>query len=191
MHKYVFQCTNIFSSAQIYFSVHKYVFQCTNVFSSAQICNWIWWKPGYQSVPVPNWLPFCITKTITTRPEGLFNSVLESMFCTFRGAQVPISFAFCPSCGGSLRNDHQASADRGSSTCMLYIPDSWNEASKKRSDWDFLRMLIIMSVKLTLTDELLKVTSALKLLFSVIEGQCSGGQRSSKWGRQHFKTSSR
>ena len=60
---------------------------------------------------------------------------------------------------------------------MSYFPDSWNEASKKRSDWDFLRML--------------KVTSALKVIFSVIEDKCSGGQRSSKWGRQHFKTSSR
>ena len=38
-------------------------------------------------------------------------------------------------------------------------------------------MLIVMSVKPTLTDELFKVNSALKLiLFSVIEDQCSGGQ---------------
>ena len=63
---------------------------------------------------------------------------------------------------------------------MLYFPDSWNEASKKRSDWDFLRMLIVMSVKVTLTDKLLKVTSALRVIFSVIEDKCSGGQRSSK-----------
>ena len=35
-------------------------------------------------------------------------------------------------------------------------------------------MLIVMSVKPTLTDELLKVNSALKLIFSVIEDQCSG-----------------
>ena len=41
-------------------------------------------------------------------------------------------------------------------------------------------MLIVMSVKPTLTDELLKVNSALKLIFSVIEDQCSGGQWSSK-----------
>ena len=34
-----------------------------------------------------------------------------------------------------------------------------------------------MSVKPTLTDELLKVNSALKLIFSVIEDQCSGGQQ--------------
>ena len=52
-------------------------------------------------------------------------------------------------------------------------------------------MLIVMSVKPTLTGELLKVNSALKLMFSVIEDRCSGGQRSSKWGRQHFKPSSR
>ena len=36
-------------------------------------------------------------------------------------------------------------------------------------------MLIVMSVKPTLTDELLKVNFALKSIFSVIEGQCSGG----------------
>ena len=36
-------------------------------------------------------------------------------------------------------------------------------------------MLIVMSVQPTLTDELLKVNSALKLIFSVIEVQCSGG----------------
>ena len=104
VHKYIFQRTNIFFSAQIYFPVHKYissaricfsvhkfifqctnifpvheyVFQCTNIFSSAQICNW---RPGYHCLPAPNWLPFCTTKTITTRPEGLFNSILESMFC--------------------------------------------------------------------------------------------------------------
>ena len=55
--KYIFQCTNLFFSAQIYFPVHKYihffhkfifqctnifpvhkyVFQCTNIFSSTQI----------------------------------------------------------------------------------------------------------------------------------------------------------
>ena len=40
----------------------------------------------------------------------------------------------------------------------------------------FSRMLIVMSVKSTLTVELLKVNSALKLIFSVIEDQCSGGQ---------------
>ena len=37
-------------------------------------------------------------------------------------------------------------------------------------------MLIVMSVKPTLTDELLKVTSALKIIFSVMEDQCSGEQ---------------
>ena len=39
----------------------------------------------------------------------------------------------------------------------------------------FSGMLIVMSVT-TLTDELLKVNSALKPIFSVIEDQCSGGQ---------------
>ena len=40
--------------------------------------------------------------------------------------------------------------------------------------------MLVMSVKLTLTDEVLKVNSALKPVFSVIEDQCSGGQQSSK-----------
>ena len=43
-------------------------------------------------------------------------------------------------------------------------------------DCDFSRMLIVMSVKPTLADELLKVNSALKPIFSVIEDECSGGQ---------------
>ena len=51
----------------------------------------------------------------------------------------------------------------------------------------FLGILMVMSVKPTLTDKLLKVNSPLKTIFSVIEDQCSGGQWSSKWGRQHFK----
>ena len=50
------------------------------------------------------------------------------------------------------------------------------EMMRVRCEWDFSRMLIVMSVKPTLTDELLKVNSALKLIFSVIEVQCSGGQ---------------
>ena len=41
-------------------------------------------------------------------------------------------------------------------------------------------MLVVITVKLTLTDELLKVNSALKQVFSVIEDQYSGGQQSSK-----------
>ena len=53
---------------------------------------------------------------------------------------------------------------------------SLEEMMRVRSEWDFSRMLIVMSVKPTLTDELLKVNSALKSIFSVIEDQCSGGQ---------------
>ena len=45
-----------------------------------------------------------------------------------------------------------------------------------RSDWEFSRMLIIMSVKPILTDELLKVNSALRPVFSVIVDPCSGGR---------------
>ena len=36
-------------------------------------------------------------------------------------------------------------------------------------------MLIVMSVKPSLTDQLFKVNSALKSIFSMIEDQCSGG----------------
>ena len=43
----------------------------------------------------------------------------------------------------------------------------------------FSRMFIAMCVKPTLTDEQLKANSALKIILSVIEDQCSGGQRSS------------
>ena len=60
--------------------------------------------------------------------------------------------------------------------CSISLTAEANEASKKGSDRDFSRMLIVMSVKATLTDELLKVNSALKLIFPVIEDQCSGGQ---------------
>ena len=49
---------------------------------------------------------------------------------------------------------------------------------RKRSEWDFSRMLIVMSVKFTLRDELLELNSALELIFSVMEDQYSGGQRS-------------
>ena len=45
-------------------------------------------------------------------------------------------------------------------------------------DGDFSRMLIVMYVKPTLADEPLEVNSALKPIFSVIEDQCGGGQRS-------------
>ena len=45
VHKFIFQRTNIFSNAQIYFSVHKFIFQCTDIFPvhkymffSARIC---------------------------------------------------------------------------------------------------------------------------------------------------------
>ena len=63
-----------------------------------------------------------------------------------------------------------------------------NDARVITCEWVFSRMFIVISVKPSLTDELLKVNSTLKIIFSVIEDQCSGGQRSSKWGRQHFKT---
>jgi len=51
--------------------------------------------------------------------------------------------------------------------------DSWSEATRKWSDRGFSRMLIVMSVKPTLTDEQLKVNSAFKPILSVIEDQCS------------------
>ena len=57
---------------------------------------------------------------------------------------------------------------------------SLKEMMLVRYEWDFSRMFIVTSVKPTLTDELLKVNSTLKIIFSVIEDQCSGGQQSSK-----------
>ena len=41
-------------------------------------------------------------------------------------------------------------------------------------------MFIVMSVKTTLTDELLKVNSSLQIIFSVTKDKCSGGKRSLK-----------
>ena len=68
--------------------------------------------------------------------------------------------------------------------CMLYFTDETSLTAEtkvsKKATGTFPRMLIVMSVKPTLTDELLKVNSALKLIFSVIKDQCSGGHRSSK-----------
>ena len=57
---------------------------------------------------------------------------------------------------------------------------SLEEMMRVRYEWDFSRMFIVMSVKPTLTDELLTVNSTLQIIFSVIEDQYSGGQRSSK-----------
>ena len=37
VHKCISQCTNIYLSVQMYFSVHKCIFQCTNIFFSVQI----------------------------------------------------------------------------------------------------------------------------------------------------------
>ena len=54
--------------------------------------------------------------------------------------------------------------------------DKLRNSTHASSEWEFSRMLIVMSVKPTLTDELLKVNAALKAIFSVIEDQCSGGQ---------------
>ena len=57
---------------------------------------------------------------------------------------------------------------------------SLEEMMRVTCEWDFSRTFIVMSVKPTLTDELLTVNSTLQIIFSVIEDQCSGGQRSSK-----------
>ena len=52
------------------------------------------------------------------------------------------------------------------------------EAKPRRNEAKrfFSRMLIVMSVKPTLTDKLLKVNSSLKPIFSVIDDQCNVGQ---------------
>ena len=56
------------------------------------------------------------------------------------------------------------------------FPSELKRSSEETKRSGFSRMLIVMSVKPTLTEELLKVNSALKLIFSIIEDQCSGGQ---------------
>ena len=88
VHEYVSVYKYVFSQ-RIYFPVHKCIFQCTNMFFSARIYFPLHqYVTGYDGGQVTivfprltNGLPFCITKTITTRREGLFNSILESMFC--------------------------------------------------------------------------------------------------------------
>ena len=99
VHKCISQCTNLFLSAQIYFSVHKYISQCTNVFLSA-------WLPGFPAHFCCSVGTFCSCH-LPCKSIGLleyFNSTPESMFCACCGAQVQISFSFCPSCGGSLKS---------------------------------------------------------------------------------------
>ena len=99
VHKCISQCTNIFLSAQIYFSVHKCISQCTNVFLSA----WLHGFPAHFCCSVGT---FCSCH-LPCKSIGLreyFNSTPESMFCACCGAQVQISFSFCPSCGGSLKS---------------------------------------------------------------------------------------
>ena len=107
VHKCDSQCTIVFSqnkcifSAQMYFSVHKYISQCTNVFLSA-------WLPGFPAHFCCSVGTFCSChlpcKSIGFREY--FNSTPESMFCSCSGAQVQISFSFCPSCGGSLKSNN-------------------------------------------------------------------------------------
>ena len=119
-HKCDSQCTNVILSAQLYFhrtnvfSVHKCISQCTNIFLSAQMYFSV---HNYISQCLVTWFPvhFCCSvgtfcscyfpcKSIGLREY--FNSTLESMFCSCCGAQVQISFSFCPSCGGSLKSNN-------------------------------------------------------------------------------------
>ena len=120
VHKCDSQCTIVFSqnkcifSAQMYFSVHKYISQCTNLFLSAQMYFSV---HNYISQCLVTWFPvhFCCSVGIfcscylPCKSIGLreyFNSTLESMFCSCCGAQVQISFSFCPSCGRSLKSNN-------------------------------------------------------------------------------------
>ena len=50
MHKYVFQCTKFFSSAQMFFSVHKYVSVHTKVSQGKIIPGTQWAKNGRQTL---------------------------------------------------------------------------------------------------------------------------------------------
>lgn len=65
----------------MYFSVHKYVFQCTNIFP---VHKYVTGYDGGQVTIVfsrlTNGLPFCITKTITTDLKGLLIPYWKACF---------------------------------------------------------------------------------------------------------------
>ena len=148
-----FQCTNVFLSAQIYFSVHKCISQCTNLFLSAQMYFSV---HNYISQCLVTWFPvhFCCSVGIfcscylPCKSIGLreyFNSTLESMFCSCCGAQVQISFSFCPSCGGSLKSNNDPD-------CISHVENVGRETaainSRKRASSSILTRPDLLRAKL-------------------------------------------
>ena len=159
VHKLIFQCTNLFLSAQMYFSVHKCDSQCTIVFSqnkcifSAQMYFSV---HNYISQCLVTWFPvhfWCSVGTFCScylpcKSIGLreyFNSTLESMFCSCCGAQVQISFSFCPSCGGSLKSNNDPD-------CISRVDDVGRETaainSRKRASSSILTRPDLLGAKL-------------------------------------------
>ena len=102
MHKYVFQCTNIFSSAQIYF-------QCTNVFFSAQ--NYSWHLRPWDYTVIEAWsrcLPRFRFRSVSSQIEAIFDR--SSIFCRNCGKGLESSFAFCPNCGAKVEAETSLSS---------------------------------------------------------------------------------
>ena len=138
VHKYIFQCTNVFFSAQICFSaqmyfsvhknvsVHKYIFQCTNMFFSAQICFSAQISfPVHKIIPGTQWAkngrrPWDYTvieawsrclprfRSVSSQIEAIFDR--SSMFCRNCGKSLESSFAFCPNCGAKIEAETSLSS---------------------------------------------------------------------------------
>ena len=189
VHKCDSQCTIVFSqnkcifSAQIYFSVHKCISQCINLFLSAQMYFSV---HNYISQCLVTWFPvhFCCSvgtfcscylpcKSIGLREY--FNSTLESMFCSCCGAQVQISFSFCPSCGGSLKSNNEPdcisrvenvgretaaiNSRKRASSSILTRPDllraklpTYEQFASKKSDERRGHFKVFLEAKVTLSD---------------------------------------
>ena len=160
----------------MYFSVHKSFSKCTNVFLSAQLYFSV---PGYMLSRA-----FCCSvgtfcscylpcKSIGLREY--FNSTLESMFCSCCGAQVQISFSFCPSCGGSLKSNNDPdcisrvenvgretaaiNSRKRASSSILTRPDllraklpTYEQFASKKSDERRGHFKVFLEAKVTLSD---------------------------------------
>ena len=121
VHKYVFQCTNIFSSAQMYFSVHKYVFQCTNIFSSAQIylsvhkCIFQGTNMFHCTIKFPSAQNYSCTKWVKNGRKTLglhcHWGLVAFMVALFAALSIGLvanrSHLWLIECGGDLRNNHR------------------------------------------------------------------------------------
>ena len=158
-----FQCTNVFLSAQMYFSVHNYISQCLVTWFPVHFCCSV---GTFSSCYLP-------CKSIGLREY--FNSTLESMFCFCCGAQVQISFSFCPSCGGSLKSNNDPdcisrvenvgretaaiNSRKRASSSILTRPDllraklpTYEQFASKKSDERRGHFKVFLEAKVTLSD---------------------------------------